>query len=91
MRIMAKLKAEKYISRSKSADDFLDQPFDDVVLVCDDSNADCPFLPGGRNYNHHPFEDPEAFTGKDKEVLACFRRSRDTIREWIGSDLMKKE
>ena len=56
-------------------DEFLDQPFDDVVLVCDDSEADYPFFPGGRNYNHHTFGDPAAFTGTDEEVLACFRRS----------------
>lgn len=69
--------------RSKSIDEFTDQPFDHVVMVCDDSQADCPFFPGGQDYIHHAFDDPAACKGRDEEVLACFRRSRDEIRSWI--------
>jgi arsenate reductase len=69
--------------RSKSIDEFMDQRFDYVVMVCDDSEADCPFFPGGKEYIHHAFEDPAACIGTDEQVLACFRRSRDEIRTWI--------
>jgi len=75
--------------RSKSIDEFMDQRFDYVVMVCDDSQADCPFFPGGKNYIHHAFEDPAACRGSDEEVLACFRRSRDEIRAWVEETFIK--
>jgi len=69
--------------RSKSIDEFMGQPFDYVVMVCDDSQTGCPFFPGGKEYIPHPFEDPAACVGTEEEILACFRRSRDEIRAWI--------
>jgi len=77
--------------RSKSIDEFEGERFDDVVMVCDDKQADCPFFPGGKEYIHHAFDDPAACTGTDDEVLACFRRSRDEIRAWVETALLKKE
>ena len=76
--------------RSKSIDVFTDQRFDHVVMVCDDSQADCPFFPGGKDYIHHAFDDPAACKGTDEEVLICFRRSRDEIRAWIEETFIKK-
>jgi arsenate reductase len=69
--------------RAKSIDEFQDQPFDYVVMVCDDSQLDCPFFPGGKEHIPHAFDDPAACTGTDEEILDCFRRSRDAIRAWI--------
>jgi len=69
--------------RSKSIDEFMDQPFDYVVMVCDDAQADCPFFPGGKEYVPHAFADPAACPGTNEEVLACFRKSRDEIHVWI--------
>jgi arsenate reductase len=74
---------------SKSIDVFEGRRFDYVVMVCDDKQADCPFFPGGKNYIHHAFDDPAACTGTDKEVLACFRRSRDEIKTWIEEELVR--
>jgi len=91
IKAMAEIGIDISSHRSKSVDEFLDQSFDDIVMVCEESQADCPFFPGGKNYIHHAFEDPAACTGTDEEVLACFQRSRDAIREWIETDLLKKE
>ena len=33
-------------ARSKSVDEFLDQPFDYVITVCDDARTVCPGVPG---------------------------------------------
>ena len=77
--------------RSKSIDVFTDQRFDYVVMVCDDSQADCPFFPGGKDYIHHAFDDPAACKGTDEEVLTCFRRSRDEIRRWIEETFLQGE
>ena len=43
---------------SKSADQFLDQPFDVVVTVCDSAAQDCPMWPGAKRIEHWPIEDP---------------------------------
>lgn len=43
---------------SKSADEFLDDPFDVVVTVCDSAAKDCPTWPGAKRIEHWPIEDP---------------------------------
>ena len=83
IRAMAEIGIDISGHRSKSIDEFEGRTFDHVVMVCDDKQADCPFFPGGRDYIHHAFDDPAACSGTDEEILACFRRSRDEIREWI--------
>lgn len=77
--------------RSKSIDEFEGRRFDYVVMVCDNKQAGCPFFPGGKEYIHNAFDDPAACTGRDEEILACFRRSRDEIRAWIEETLIKTE
>jgi arsenate reductase len=91
IKAMAEIGIDISSHRSKSVDEFIDQPFDYVVMVCDDSQADCPFFPGGKEYIHHAFNDPAACRGTDEEVLACFRRSRDEIRGWIEETFIKGE
>jgi arsenate reductase len=91
IKVMAEVGVDISGHRSKSIDEFMDQRFDFVVMVCDDSRAECPFFPGGKEYIHHAFEDPAACQGTDEEILSCFRRSRDEIRAWIEETLIKKE
>ena len=84
IRAMAEIGIDISSHRSKSIDEFMDEKFDFVVMVCDDSQADCPFFPGGKEYIHHAFDDPAACRGPEEEVLACFRQSRDEIRSWLA-------
>jgi len=91
IKAMAEIGIDISAHRSKSIDEFMDQRFDYVVMVCDDSQADCPFFPGGKEYIHHAFDDPAACRGTDEEVLNCFRRSRDEIRAWIEETFIKGE
>lgn len=84
IRAMAEIGIDISGHRAKSVDEFLDQAFDLIVTVCDNARQTCPFIPGGREYIHQGFEDPAACAGTDEEVLACFRRSRDEIRAWMG-------
>jgi len=83
IRAMAEIGIDISGHRSKSIDEFEGRRFDYVVMVCDDSQPDCPVFLGGKKYLHHAFEDPVACKGTDEDVLACFRRSRDEIRAWI--------
>ena len=65
--------------RSKSVDEFLGQPLDFVITVCDSANQTCPVFPGSAKRLHWPFPDPAAVTGTEQERLAAFRRVRDQI------------
>lgn len=69
-------------ARPKSVDQFLGQPFDFVITVCDHANQTCPVFAGQvRRRVHIGFDDPAAVQGSEGEVMAAFRRIRDQIRE----------
>jgi len=80
---MAEIGIDISSHHSKSLNEFLDMKFDYVVTVCDHAKQICPFFPGGKESIHKGFEDPAAFTGREDEKIAIFRRVRDEIREWI--------
>jgi arsenate reductase (thioredoxin) len=69
--------------RSKSVDEFSDQPMDFVVTVCDNARDNCPVFPAGAGRIHWSFEDPAAVQGSEQERLAAFRRIRDQIQERV--------
>ncbi len=71
-------------ARSKPVGEFLDQPFDVVVTVCDEAAEACPVFPGGGRHVHAGFEDPAAITGSKAEQLAAFRQIRDEVEAWAG-------
>ncbi len=65
----------------KQVDQFLDQPFDFVVTVCNHAKETCPLFTGNvRHRLHVGFEDPAEATGSPDEVADAFRRVRDEIR-----------
>ena len=65
--------------RSKSVDEFLGQPLDFVITVCNSAKETCPVFPGGAARLHWPFDDPAAVEGADSARKAAFRRIRDQI------------
>jgi arsenate reductase len=69
--------------RSKSVDEFVGQPFDYVITVCDNAKESCPVFPGKARRIHWSFEDPAAVEGSEGERRGAFRRIRDQIRERI--------
>jgi arsenate reductase (thioredoxin) len=74
-------------NRSKHLDEFLDEPFDLVVTVCDNAKAACPVLPGAKQVLHWPFDDPAHAGGTKAEKLVVFRSVRDQIRTRISEYL----
>ena len=68
-------------ARSKSVSEFLGQPFDYVVTVCDRARESCPYFPGGGETLHWGFDDPAEATGTEAERLAVFER---VLREIAG-------
>ena len=69
--------------RSKSVNEFTDQPFDYIVTVCDNAKDSCPVFSGGGERIHWSFEDPAAVEGSDDERREAFRRIRDQIHERV--------
>ena len=74
--------------RSKSLDEFLEQPFDFIITVCDNANENCPIFPGKAKRIHWSFDDPAEAIGTEEEKLDVFRRVRDEIRNRLY-DLIK--
>ena len=71
--------------RSKAADEFVGQPFDYIITVCDNAKETCPFFPGNATRIHQSFGDPPASgVGDDESRRAIFRRVRDEIRDWLA-------
>lgn len=70
----------------KSVEEFLKQPFDYVITVCDDANETCPAFTGRvKKRVHIGFDDPARAAGSEAHVLGEFRRIRDEIqREFHG-------
>jgi arsenate reductase len=76
---------------SKTLEQYVGEPFDYVVTVCDDANEACPFFPGARNRLHWPLEDPSQAEGSEDERLTVFRRVRDEIKERIEQELVNNK
>ena len=68
---------------SKSADQFLSQPFDVVVTVCDSAAADCPNWPGAKRIEHWPIVDPSWGIDDPATRLDRFVATRDELRRRI--------
>ena len=68
-------------ARSKSVGEFLGQPFDYVITVCDNARQTCPVFPGSHQGLHWDLEDPAEVEGPDDRKLAAFR---ETYRQLEG-------
>lgn len=79
--------------RSKHLSEYLDQPFDFVITVCDNAAETCPIFPGKAQRIHWSFPDPAAAQGSDAEILAAFVRVRDDLEAqfsaWVQDSLPK--
>jgi arsenate reductase len=75
---------------SKTYDQFLGQPFDAVITVCDNAAESCPFLPGQYRRIHWSFPDPAAVEG-DEAKLQAFREVRDGLIERFRDFIQNQE
>ena len=71
--------------RSESMQNYMADPPDVVISVCDAAAKSCPSLPARTAVMHWPFDDPAGATGTDEEVAMIFAGVRDVIRARIES------
>lgn len=67
----------------KHVSQFIGQPFDVVITVCDDAAENCPVWLGQGRREHIGFPDPAKATGSETDVLAVFRSVRDDIERRV--------
>jgi arsenate reductase len=70
--------------RSKSVEEFIGQPFDYVITVCDNANQQCPIFPAATQRTHWSIKDPAAIAGDHEIRLGAFRLARDELRKRLG-------
>lgn len=91
IRAMAEIGIDISVQRSKTMDEYLDQPFDYVITVCDRANESCPIFPGDPERIHWSFDDPAAARGSEDQQLAVYQRVRNEIlarlRVWTALPL----
>lgn len=79
IRAMAEVGVDIQDAESKSAAQFIDQPFDVVVTVCDSAAQDCPLWPGAARIEHWPIEDPSF----GANAMEKFRETREELARRI--------
>ncbi|MBV9495928.1 MAG: arsenate reductase ArsC [Acidobacteria bacterium] len=68
---------------SKGADQFLNEPFDVVVTVCDSAAKDCPNWPNAKRIEHWPIVDPSYGPDDPATRYDRFLITRDEIERRI--------
>ncbi|CAN5320302.1 arsenate reductase ArsC [soil metagenome] len=62
--------------------DYLHQPFDYVITVCDNAKENCPWFPSTARKFHKNFADPAKATGSEEEIMNAFTSVRDEIKTY---------
>lgn len=88
IRVMDEVGIDNTRQQSKTFERYLNQPWDDVITVCDQANETCPYFPGGKQRLHWSFPDPSAAMGTEEQQLAVYRQVRDAIRDQISEVLI---
>ena len=82
IQVMKEVGIDLSAHKPKPAEQFLAEPFDYVITVCDHAKATCPLFLGKVAHRLHiSFDDPGDAIGTEEEVLQGFRRVRDEIIE----------
>lgn len=83
IRAMADVGVDITDQTSKAADQFINEPFDVVVTVCDSAAQDCPSWPGAKRIEHWPIEDPSFGEDDPDTRYDRFVETRDELAQRI--------
>ena len=89
VKAMAELGIDISKQQSKTLERYLNEPFDEVITVCDTAAEACPLFPGAAKMHHWSFPGPSKATGSEAEQLAVYRHVRDDIRARIENELLQ--
>jgi arsenate reductase len=70
--------------RSKHLSEYLTEPFDYVITVCDAAAETCPAFPGRAQRIHWSFPDPAAADGDAAAARAAFAQVRDDLESTLA-------
>ncbi len=76
--------------RPRHVDEYIEQPWDLVVTVCDSAKESCPMFARPVEQIHVSFPDPAEATGTEEERLVVFRAVRDDVRERLVPEIAKR-
>jgi len=76
VRVLAEVGIDWSGAQSKSVTEFIDEPWDYVITVCDRARQVCPVFPGEHNSLHWGLDDPAEVEGTDERKLAAFRATQ---------------
>lgn len=82
IKVMSEVEIDLSKNHPKKVNQYLNDPFDFVITVCDNAKETCPIFIGkvGKQL-HIGFEDPANAAGTEEEILSEFRRIRDEIKK----------
>ena len=75
VRVMRERGIDLAARRSKHLSEFVGQPFDYVISLCDRVREVCPEFPGSPQAIHWSIRDPARAPGTDDETLPAFERT----------------
>jgi arsenate reductase len=79
VRVLGEIGIDWSGAHSKSVTEFIGEPFDYVITVCDRARQTCPVFPGEHNSLHWGLDDPDEVEGTDQQKLEAFRRTRTEV------------
>src|SRR5215471_19562935 len=67
IKAMAEVGTDISKQQSKTLERYLNEPFDEVITVCDTAAEACPLFPGAVKMLHWSLPDPSKATGSEEE------------------------
>ncbi len=81
VQVMKEIGIDISSQRPKNVSQYLSQPFDYVITVCDNARETCPVFYGEvKNRLHYSIPDPADATGTEEEKLSVYRSARDRLK-----------
>jgi arsenate reductase len=81
--VMAELGIDISGHASKTIEQFMGQPWDWLIPVCEEACEACPYVPGAKAVLRWSFDDPSSASGSKEERLGEFRRVRDELAKQV--------
>ena len=89
--VLSEIGIDASAQTSKTLHQFLDEPFDYVITVCDAANDACPIFPNGGQREHWSLPDPSKVGGSEDRQLEAYAEVRDELEIRIMDFIRRTE